>query len=93
MPSEKKAGKTGGAHPDPAKVKVATTVHLTRETLELLRDVALARHISDIGALNKHERVKTRNQPNISDIISDIVDRHRPALEDERERTLGRKRG
>ena len=92
MADSKKAANTAGSNFDPAKVKVATTVHLTRETLELLRDVALARHISDIGAINKREQVKRKSQPNISDVIADLIDRSRPNLEHELERTLGRKR-
>jgi hypothetical protein len=93
MTDDTKAAKAGISSFDPAKVKVATKVHLTRETLELLRDVALARHISDIGAINKRERVKLKSPPNISDIISELVERARPNLEQELERTLGRKRG
>lgn len=92
MTTEKKAATSRGSNFDPGGVKVATTVHLKREILELLRDVALARHISDIGSINKRQRVKMKSQPNISDVISELVERARPILEHELERTLGRKR-
>lgn len=92
MTNNKKAATSGTSSFDPGNVKVATTVHLKREMLELLRDVALARHISDIGAINKRQRVKLKSQPNISDVIADVIERARPALEQELELTLGSKR-
>jgi hypothetical protein len=79
--------------PKPAAKLVATTVHLPADTLDLLRDVALVRHISDVGALARHQKASSKSRPSISDVITSLVEANRPLLERELEATLGPSRG
>lgn len=79
-----------------AKKSVATTIHVSRETLELLRDVALARelaHVADASS-SVRIRIKARDRTySVSSVIEDLIERHRAGLEAEAELLRGRPRG
>lgn len=73
---------------------VATTVHVSRETLEILRDVALAREMADIAEASRGGRIKRRNRVySVASVIEDLIERHRVGLEAEAELVRGGPRG
>ena len=102
MTSDKKpgnpAGKTLLAASDfdatwETRAKVAFKVHLPKETLDLLRDLSLARAISDLAASVKVDKKGGKyRQPSISRVIAEIVEERRTALEREVEIVRGNTR-
>ena len=73
---------------------VATTVHISRETLEILRDVALAREMADIAEASQGGKIKTRNRVySVASVIEDLIERHRVDLGAEAELIRGGPRG
>ena len=72
------------------RAKVAFKVHLPKETLDLLRDLSLARAISDLAASVKVDKKGSHyRQPSISRVIAEIVEERRTALEHEVEIVRG----
>ncbi len=77
-----------------AKKSVATTIHVSFETLELLRNVALARELAHVAAASSSVRIKPRDRTySVSSVIEDLIERHRAGLEAEAELLRGRSRG
>ncbi len=75
------------------RAKVAFQVHLPKETLDLLRDLSLARAIYDLAASVKVDRKGDKfRQPSISKVIAEIVEDRRTALEREVEIVRGMSR-
>lgn len=60
---------TGGAQG--ARARVTTSVTIAKELLDLLSDVAIVRAFG------------RRGQPSVSDVIAELITRHRPSLERE----------
>ncbi len=72
------------------RAKVAFQVHLPKETLDLLRDLSLARAIHDLAAFVKVDKKGAKyRQPSISRVIAEIVEERRTALEHEVEIVRG----
>ena len=66
------------------RAKVSLKVHLPPETLELLRDVSLARAIQSLAAAVKISGKGNKfRQPSISRVIAQMVEERRTALESE----------
>ena len=75
---------TEGAQERRPQPLVTVTIHIPLETLELLRDVALARVVANVAAESHGTHVDARRRdPDISAIITDVVERHRALLEHE----------
>ena len=73
---------------------VATTVHISRQTLENLRDVALVREMADIAGAARGGRIqKRRRVHSVASVIEDPIELHRLDLEAEAELVLGGPRG
>ncbi len=63
---------------------VTVTIHIPLESLELLRDVALARVVANVASESHGTHVASRRRdPDISAVIAELVERHRPLLERE----------
>ena len=71
---------------------VATTVHVSRETLEILRDVALAREMADIAEVACGGRVRRRVY-SVASVIEDLIEGNRAALEAKAKLIRGGPRG
>ena len=70
--------------------KVSFNVQLPKETLDLLRDLSLARAIYDLAASVKVDQKGGKfRQPSISKVIAEIVEDRRTALEREVEIVRG----
>ena len=83
--------RTGGSSD---KESVATTVHVSRATLEILRDVALAREMADIAEASHGGKIKTRRRVyTVAAVIEDLIERNRVGLENEAELVRGGPRG
>ena len=66
------------------QAKVSLKVHLPQDILELLRDVSLARAISDLAAAVKVSgKGNSFRQPSISRVIAQMVEERRTFLEQE----------
>lgn len=66
------------------QAKVSLKVHLPQNTLELLRDLSLARAIHDLAAAVKVSgKGKKFRQPSISRVIAQMVEERRTAFEQE----------
>lgn len=73
-----------------SQAKVAFKVHLPKETLDLLRDLSLARAITDLAAAVKISgKGQGYRQPSISKVITQMVEERRTALEQEVEIVRG----
>lgn len=70
--------------------KVSFKVHLPKETLDLLRDLSLARGLTDLAASVKiSAKGVGYRQPSISKMIAQMVEERRTALEREVEIVRG----
>ena len=86
----------------PAKVRVATTIHFSVETFEILGDAALAREIDNVAKASHGQKIKRRDRNQcIATVIEELIERHLNELEIEgelirggrlRRRTAARKR-
>ncbi len=72
-------------------VTVGTTIRVPQQTFELLQDVALFRHLRGVAEKSKKQSVKSQTKPTISDVITDLVEKHRAALESELDTKFKRK--
>ncbi|MCG8509733.1 MAG: hypothetical protein MI741_10950 [Rhodospirillales bacterium] len=72
------------------QAKVSFRVQLPKDTLDLLRDVSLARAIYDLAASVKvNKRGGKFRQPSVSKVIAEMVEERRTALEREVEIVRG----
>ncbi len=68
----------------PAEAKVATTIHITADTLELISDAALAREITNVAEASHGQKVKMRERNQcVAAVIEELIERHREELETE----------
>ena len=84
-----------GVRPTPS---VAITLHLPVETVELLRDVALAHAVDNVAKGAKgakgRGRVTSRNlSESISRVIADMLEKHAAELEHQAKTVRGASRG
>jgi len=77
-------GQGGGHGGKPGGDKVAVTVRLSRDTFELLQNVALGHEFSKVAAASRGGRIdpRDRNQ-SVAAIIEHLIERHRDSLEAE----------
>lgn len=75
------------------KDNVATTIHISRGTLQMLRDVALARDIADIAEASKSGRRAKKSVRNytVASVIESLIEGHRAGLEIEAMQIYGRR--
>ena len=62
-------------------IDVGTTIKVPRETFELLRDVAIFRHLKDVATEASARKNKALFMVSISEVITDLVEKNRAALE------------
>ena len=68
----------------PAEARVAMTIHVSGETLEILGDTALAREISNVAKASHGQKVKRENRnQSIAAVIEELIEDHRDELEAE----------
>ncbi len=69
---------------------VSTTIRIPLETLELLRDVSLARSFAELSTETKtNNEVTTKKEVSLSSVITELVEKNRAALEHEAEMVSG----
>ncbi len=75
--------------------KVVTTIRVSRDTLEILRDAALARDIADVAEASRKGRrpKKPVRKHTVASVIEDLIERHRTELETEAMQIRGRRKG
>lgn len=85
-PAKKAARRPAKARGKPAKVRVATTIHFSGETFEILGDAALAREIDNVAKASHGQKVKMRDRNQcIASVIEELIERHLKELESEGE--------
>lgn len=71
---------------------VTISIRISRETFELLQDVALAHVIDGVAeAASAEGQGRALAQPSVSAVVETVIDRHRQFLEQEAETVRGRK--
>ncbi len=80
---------------DTSEDKVITTIHISLDTLDTLRDVALARDIADIAEATKigGQPKKRVRQYTVASVIENLIENHRADFETEAMKIRGRRRG
>lgn len=82
-PAAKRTGKSQGKPKGrPGEARVATTIHITTDTLELISDAALAREIANVAKASHGQKVKRRDRDQcVAAVIEELIERHREELE------------
>ena len=79
--ADKKGGQRGA---NSAGGKVAVTVRVSRDTFELLQNVALGHEFSKVAAASRGGRVAPRDRSqSVAAVIEHLIERHRDSLEAE----------
>lgn len=84
MAGDRGGGPSKGAKPTrgAADEKVAVTIRISRDTFELLQNVALGHEISKIASVSQGKRVTPRDRTqSVAAVIEALIDRHRDSLE------------
>lgn len=65
----------------PSEVSIATTIHVSGETLEILSNVALARELASVAKASHGIKVKPRDRDrSVAAVIEGLIEQNRPAL-------------
>ena len=73
---------------------VSTNIRIPLETLELLRDVSLARSFAELSTeTTRNNEVTTKKEVSLSSVITELIEKNRAALEHDAEMVRGGHKG
>ncbi len=85
-PARPKARKSAKPKGGRGEARVLTTIHVSRDTFEMLSDAALAREIVNVARASHGQKVKMRDRNQcVAGVIEELIERHRTELEAEGE--------
>jgi len=86
-----RGGPGGGQGAKSGGDRVAVTVHVSRDTFELLQNVALGHEFSKVAAASRGGLIAARDRTqSVAAVIEHLIERHRDSLKAEDRLSLGR---
>ncbi|MGH6661648.1 MAG: hypothetical protein ACREB6_08910 [Rhodospirillales bacterium] len=90
--SRRPAGGPGQGGSKSGGDKVAVTVRISRDTFELLQNIALGHEFAKVAAASRGGRVAPRDRTqSVAAVIEHLIERHRDSLEAEDQLSLDRR--